>query len=125
MRRGEIWWASLRPRSGSEQAGDRPVLIVSHDAFNRTEGWRSVIVVPLSTSAAQAGRGPTAIPLPAGTAGLAKDSAVLCHQVTTLDRGKLTRRLGTLSGADLSRVEAGLLAALSLPSAVEWSMGGR
>jgi mRNA-degrading endonuclease toxin of MazEF toxin-antitoxin module len=50
MVRGEIYWADLHPRSGSEQSGRKPVLIVSHDGFNCVPAWRSVIVVPLSTS---------------------------------------------------------------------------
>ncbi len=54
MQRGDIYWADLIPRSGAEQRGRRPVLIVSHDGFNRTPNWRSIIVVPIFTSAAQA-----------------------------------------------------------------------
>ena len=61
MKRGEVYWADLAPRSGSEQRGRRPVVVISHDAFNQTPGWRSIIVVPLSTSVAQAGRGPSAV----------------------------------------------------------------
>ena len=67
MKRGDLYWADLLPRSGSEQKGRRPVIILSHDGFNQTPGWRSVIVVPVSTSAAQAIRGPTAIFLPKGS----------------------------------------------------------
>ncbi|MBK9967286.1 MAG: type II toxin-antitoxin system PemK/MazF family toxin [Holophagales bacterium] len=62
MRRGEVYWAELEPRSGSEQRGRRPVVVVSHDGFNSISAWRSVVVVPLSTSATRTG--PTAIPLP-------------------------------------------------------------
>lgn len=115
MKRGEVYWADLVPRSGSEQQGRRPVIVISHDAFNQTRGWRSIIVVPLSTSAAQAGRGPTAVALPKGAAGLNKESVALCHQVTTLDRSKLTQRVGELSPRELSQIEAGLKAAMSLP----------
>ncbi|MGH7335799.1 MAG: type II toxin-antitoxin system PemK/MazF family toxin [Candidatus Rokuibacteriota bacterium] len=114
MRRGEIFWARLSPRSGAEQAGARPVLVVSHDAFNQTPSWASIIVVPLTTSEAQGRRGPTAIPLPAGTAGLKKGSVALCHQVTTLDRAKLTARVGVLPPEVLARIEDGLRAALDL-----------
>jgi mRNA interferase MazF len=112
--RGEVWWAELRPRSGSEQRGSRPVIVVSHDGFNRTPSWRSIIVVPLSTSATQARRGPTAVAIPRGAAGVPHASVALCHQVTTLDREKLVRQLGTLPAALLADVESGLRAALSL-----------
>jgi mRNA interferase MazF len=115
MKRGEIWQAQLFPRSGSEQRGNRPVLIISHDAFNQAPGWRSIIVIPISTSKAQAGRGPTAVFFPSGSGGLKKDSVALCHQVTTLDRAKLAEHLGTLSPHLLSQVENGLKAAVDVP----------
>jgi mRNA-degrading endonuclease toxin of MazEF toxin-antitoxin module len=62
MNRGDIWIAVLEPRSGSEQSGRRPVVIVSHDSFNTAPAWSSIIVVPLSTSINQARRSDTAIP---------------------------------------------------------------
>jgi mRNA-degrading endonuclease toxin of MazEF toxin-antitoxin module len=114
VKRGDIYWADLIPRSGSEQRGKRPVIIVSHDGFNQTPGWRSVIVVPISTSAAQATRGPTAVYLAKGAGGLKKSSIALCHQVTTLDRAKLTESVGTLTRDLLHQVEGGLKAALDL-----------
>ena len=114
MKRGEVFVAELRPRSGSEQRGTRPVIVVSHDAFNQVSGWRSIIVVPVSSSSKQAVRGPTAVQIESGVGGLARKSVALCHQVTTLDRSKLTRRLGVLPPGDSARVDSGLKAALSL-----------
>jgi mRNA-degrading endonuclease toxin of MazEF toxin-antitoxin module len=87
---------------------------VSHDGFNQTPGWRSVIVVPISTSSSQGKRGPTVIGIPGGTASLPKPSFAVCHQVTTLDRAKLTKRLGTLPSESLREVEDGLKAAMDL-----------
>ena len=66
--------ARLVPRSGSEQTGRRPVILVSHDSFNQTAAWKSIIVAPISTSASQGKRGPTAVELPGGSAGLPKAS---------------------------------------------------
>jgi mRNA interferase MazF len=114
MKRGDVFWANLRPRSGSEQTGRRPVVVVSHDAFNQTPGWTSVIVVPFSTSPAQRRRGPTAVVIAKGTAGLGREGVALCHQVTTLDRGKLDRRIGSLPPAVLHDLEAGIRVALDL-----------
>ncbi len=114
MKRGEIYWADLVPRSGSEQTGRRPVVVVSHDGFNQTPGWMSIIVVPVSGSSRQAKRGPTVVGLPAGTARLSKASVAVCHQVTTLDRAKLTKRIGGLSAELFMQVESGLRAALDL-----------
>ena len=98
MRRGEVYWA----------------VVVSHDGFNSNGSWRSVVVVPLSTSTSTARAGPTAIGLPASAGGLGKASVALCHQVTTLDRANLTRRIGSLSPQDLDRLSAGLMAALEM-----------
>ncbi len=114
MKRGEVYWAELVPRSGSEQTGRRPVIILSHDGFNQTPGWKSIVVVPISTSPAQAKRGPTVIELAGGTAGLPRTSFAVCHQVTTLDRAKMTRRIGTLPPDSLHEVEEGLKAAMDL-----------
>ncbi len=88
--------------------------MVSHDGFNQTPGWRSVIVVPMSTSAAQARRGPTAVKIEKGVAGLRKPGLALCHQITTLDRSKLTTRIGVLPDAVIADVDDGLRAALNL-----------
>ncbi len=112
MKRGDIYWANLLPRSGSEQKGRRPVVVMSHDGFNQTSGWCSIIVVPLSTSGSQAKRGPTAVPLVEGAGGLKKAGIALCHQVTTLDRAKLTDLIGTLSRTLLTQIENGLKIAL-------------
>jgi mRNA interferase MazF len=114
MNRGEIYWADLVPRSGAEQMGRRPVIVVSHDGFNRTPGWKSIIVVPISTSASQGSRGPTVVELPAGSTGLQKVSFALCHQVTTLDRAKLARKAGTLSPTALRSVGDALKASMDL-----------
>ncbi|MBI5510394.1 MAG: type II toxin-antitoxin system PemK/MazF family toxin [Deltaproteobacteria bacterium] len=114
MKRGEVYWANIVPRSGSEQQGTRPVVVMSHDSFNETPTWRSVIVVPLTTSESQARRGPTAVEIPAGAAGLKRRGVALCHQVTTLDRSKLTKRVGALSLLLMQDVRDGLLAAMDL-----------
>ena len=114
MIRGEIYWADLVPRSGSEQTGRRPVIVVSHDGFNQTLGWKSIIVVPISTSASRGRRGPTVVELPGASTGFPKATFALGHQVTTLDRAKLTRKAGTLPSEFLRRVEEALKAAMDL-----------
>jgi mRNA interferase MazF len=114
MKRGEIYWAELVPRSGSEQTGRRPVILISHDGFNQAPAWRSIIVVPITISALQNRRGPTVVELPGDGAGLTRTSFAVCHQVTTLDRAKLTKKIGTLPSDSLREVEGALRAALDL-----------
>ena len=89
------------------------MIVVSHDGFNEVDTWRSIIVVPVSTSP-QAARSATAVPLARGAGGLTQDSVALCHQVTTLDRAKLKKRLGSLTSNELTLVELGLKASLDL-----------
>lgn len=114
MRRGEVWWATLQPRSGSEQSGRRPVVVLSHDSFNQTPKWKSVIVVPCSTSVQQSRRTPTVVPLAKGVAGLSQDSVALCHQITTLDRSNLEQQIGYLTDPDLRAIESAVLNAIDI-----------
>jgi mRNA interferase MazF len=114
VKRGDVYWAELRPRSGSEQQGRRPVVILSHDGFNQASSWQSIIVVPCITSQAQKRRGPTVVFLPLGTGGLREDCVAVCHQITTLDRSKLEQRLGSLPEISLRAVEEGIRAAIDL-----------
>ena len=114
MKRGEVYWADLVPRSGSEQTGRRPVILVSHDGFNQTPAWKSIIVIPISTSISQGRRGPTVVELPGGSAGFPKAGFAVCHQVTTLDRSKLIKKAGALSSELLREVERALKAAMDL-----------
>jgi mRNA interferase MazF len=114
VKRGEVYWADLAPRSGSEQSGRRPAIVISHDGYNQIPGWRSIIAVPISTSRSQGRRTPTIVEIPAGEGGLPKTSFALCHQVTTLDRSKFTKRLGALTYETIKDIEDGLKAAMDL-----------
>ena len=114
MKRGSVCWASLAPRFGSEEAGRRPVVVVSRDAFNEVPTWRSVIVVPLTISGRQAVRGPTVAELAPADTGLPRASYALGHQITTLDRSKLDEPSGQLGPEALDKVGRAILAACDL-----------
>lgn len=114
MRRGDVYWAVLQPRSGSEQSGRRPVVIISNDGFNQVPNWRSIIVIPVTTSSRQGVRGPTVVPLSGIGSVLIPSSAAICHQITTLDRAKLDERIGTLSSTEIEGIERGIHAACDL-----------
>jgi len=90
-----IFLASLDPVTGSEQAGRRPVLVVSRERLNQL--LPVVNVVPL-TSRKTPSRTiyPNEVLLPAGTASLPRDSIVLCYQVRTLDKQRLTQLIGVV-----------------------------
>ena len=95
-----IFLASLDPTTGSEQAGKRPVLVISRERLNQL--LPVVNVIPL-TSRKSASRTiyPNEVLLPAAVAGLRMDSIALCYQVRTLDKTRLERDFGALSDASL------------------------
>jgi mRNA interferase MazF len=101
--RGEIRWADLNPVRGREQAGLRPVLILSHDVFNDRSG--TVIAVALTS------REPTAgfpLTVESKAPGLPKRSWVKINQIRTLAVERVGRRLTRVSDEELTRVVEGL-----------------
>lgn len=109
VKRGEVYRADLDPVLGSEQGGTRPVLIVQNNLGNQTSP--TVIVVPLTSQRKKLSqRTHVSIEPPEG--GLAHPSLILCEQVRTLEKTRLTRFLGALSPDALRRVDAALAAAL-------------
>ena len=88
--------ALLDPTRGSEQAGRRPVLVVSREEINQLLCVVNVISLTSRKSEARVFY-PNEVLLPAGTAGLRVDSIALCYQIRTLDKSRLERDLGELS----------------------------
>ncbi len=100
-----VYLASLDPVTGSEQAGRRPVLVISRERLN--ELLPVVNVVPLTSRKSPARViYPNEVLLPAGTAGLPRDSIVLCYQIRTLDKRRLEQRLGDIGDDALRRAIA-------------------
>ena len=102
--RGEIRWADLNPVRGHEQAGQRPVLVLSHDVFNERSG--TVIAVALTSQEPRAGYPLT---LELTTSRLPKRSWVKISQIRTLSTERIGKRLGRASEEELARVLDGLL----------------
>lgn len=94
--RGDIHWADLDPTRGHEQAGRRPVLVLSEDLFNASSG--TVIAVALTSQEPSAGF-PLSLEI-AGT-GLPKRSWVKISQVRTLSTFRLGAKLGSASAAEI------------------------
>ncbi|MCO5202024.1 MAG: type II toxin-antitoxin system PemK/MazF family toxin [Chloroflexi bacterium] len=111
MNRGDVYLARLDPVEGSEQAGTRPVVIVSRDSLNNTR--THVIAVPLTRT-----RGsrllPSQVVIPEGDGGLPSESVARTEHVRVLSKKRLLRRWGVLSAASLRSVEAALRITLQL-----------
>lgn len=103
--------AGLDPVVGSEQGGYRPVVVIQNDTGNLHAP--TVIVAPL-TASAQKPDLPTHVRLPAGQAGLWRDSIALCEQLRTLEKTRLGRRLGTLEPAALRALDGALRVSLDI-----------
>ncbi len=111
--------ADFEPRSGAEQRGWRPCVVVMHSAFLEVETWFSVVVVPVSSAQSQTRRGLSVIALDGEHTGLSKPSLALCHQITTLDKRKFGARIGSLSKQQLLSLESGLRHTLELSLSIE------
>lgn len=101
--RGEIRWADLNPVRGKEQAGLRPVLIVSHDVFNERSG--TVIAVAVTSQPQRAG---FPLTLELSSKGLPKRSWVKISQIRTLAVERIGKRLGSATPEEVSQVIDGL-----------------
>ena len=102
--RGEIYWADLNPVRGREQAGLRPVLILSHDLFNRKS--ETVIAMAITSQPQKAGF-PLTLELPAEV--LPKPSWVKISQIRTISVDRLGKRIAALDADALEQLIDGLL----------------
>lgn len=103
IRRGEIRWADLDPVRGREQAGRRPVLVLSANVFNERSG--TVIAVAVTSQPQRAG---FPLTLELVSAGLPKQSWAKISQIRTLAVERVGDLLGTASPEELARVVDGL-----------------
>lgn len=101
--RGEIRWADLNPVRGKEQAGHRPVLILSQDVFNERSG--TVIALAI-TGQEQSASFPLTYQLEPGI--LPKDSWVKISQIRTLSVERIGKKIGRLSPDVLEQIVEGL-----------------
>jgi mRNA interferase MazF len=101
--RGDVVWADLNPAKGREQAGKRPVLVISHDIFNEHSG--TVIALALTSQPQRAGF-PLTFELE--HAALPKRSWVKISQIRTLSVERLGEKLCSVHPPDLEQIIDGL-----------------
>ena len=112
MVRGSVVWVTLDPARGAEVPKTRPCVVVSRTEANEIS-W-TVTVVPLSS--VRGGRQDRLIQpiISLKETRLPKDSRALCDQVRTIDKRRIQRTVGVMSGAALSGVDRGLILHLEL-----------
>jgi mRNA interferase MazF len=106
MNRGDIYWVDLNPTKGSEINKARPCVLVGATPINQAR--RTVVVVPLSTSAK------ARPPITISVSCLNKRVTAVCDQIRTVDKSRLKDPAGTLSAKDLQALDEGLRQVLAL-----------
>jgi len=112
MRRGDIFDARLNPTEGSEQAGVRPVVIVSRDSINKNSSV--IVVVPLTKAKNVKRNYPNNVTIGKGEGGLTIESVLLGGQVRAISKSRLLRQRGTLSTDIMRQVDRALRITLDL-----------
>lgn len=112
IRRGQIWLVDWTPGRGSEQLGQRPAVIIQTDAANANPRYPNTIVLALSTKGLRVATHVEIVP--DARNGLRQTSWVKGEQVLTIAKDRLVTVWGTLSAADLIKVEVAVKTALSL-----------
>lgn len=92
MRQGEIWYADLNPTKGSEQAGQRPVVVLSGNLLN--EHLNVVIVVPLTTKIKNYKGNP--VLKPSAENGLKQESEMLIFHIRSVSKDRLVKKIGRI-----------------------------
>ena len=113
IRRGDVYYADLRPVVGSEQGGIRPVLIIQNDVGNRHS---PTVIVAAITSQINKSKLPTHVELSSRRYEMVKDSVILLEQLRTIDKRRLKERVCHLDGEILTKVDKALEISLELPT---------
>lgn len=111
IRRGDIYYADLRPVVGSEQGGVRPVLIIQNDVGNRHS---PTVICAAITSRMNKAKLPTHIELNAEKYHMVKDSVILLEQLRTIDKVRLKDKICHLDSEIMKKVNRGLRISLEL-----------
>lgn len=111
MKRGDIYYADLRPVIGSEQGGIRPVLIIQNDVGNKHS---PTIICAAITSKMNKAKLPTHIELSTAKYDMDKDSVVLLEQLRTIDKKRLKDKVCHLDPQIMQKVNRALMISLEL-----------
>ncbi|MBO6015612.1 MAG: type II toxin-antitoxin system PemK/MazF family toxin [Lachnospiraceae bacterium] len=111
MRRGDIFYADLRPVIGSEQGGIRPVLIIQNDVGNRHS---PTIICAAITSKMNKSKLPTHVEISTKNCNMIKDSVILMEQLRTIDKKRLKEKICHLDTEIMKRVDQALIISLDL-----------
>ena len=107
--RGELYYADLEPVIGSEQGGERPVVILQNNKGNQHSP--TVIVAPLTTQKIKP-RLPTHVTVSGN--GLRSSSLILLEQIRTIDKQRIRNYIGTVTDDEMQEIEKAVLASVGI-----------
>lgn len=116
IRRGDIFFADLRPVVGSEQGGIRPVLIIQNDMGNRHS---PTVICAAITSKMNKAKLPTHVALEVRKYDIIKDSVILLEQIRTIDKSRLREKVCHLDDEILCKIDRALRISLALDAESE------
>lgn len=105
IKRGDIYFANLSPVIGSEQGGNRPVLVLQNDMGNR---FSPTVIVAAITSSENKANLPIHVELRREHCGLLKDSIVLLEQLRTIDKTRLSHKVGSVDAKTMQIIDDAL-----------------
>lgn len=111
IRRGDIYYADLRPVIGSEQGGVRPVLVIQNDIGNKHS---PTVICAAITSKMNKAKLPTHVELNTRRCAMVKDSVILLEQLRTIDKQRLKEKICHIDGILLQEVDRALKISLEL-----------
>ena len=111
VKRGDIYYADLRPVVGSEQGGVRPVLIIQNDIGNR---YSPTVICAAITSRMNKAKLPTHVEIDAGKYQIVKNSVVLLEQIRTIDKQRLKDMVCHVDKKLMTKVDEALRISLEL-----------
>ena len=111
IRRGDIYYADLRPVIGSEQGGIRPVVVIQNEAGNKHS---STVIIAAITSKLNKAKLPTHVELDSKCCDIAKDSLLLLQHLSTIDKLTLKEKVCHLEGNVVERINDALKISLEL-----------
>lgn len=111
IRRGDIYYADLRPVVGSEQGGVRPVLVIQNDIGNKHS---PTVICAAITSKMNKAKLPTHVELDAKRCSMVKDSVILLEQLRTIDKQRLREKICHIDRELQEKVDKALIVSLEL-----------
>ena len=111
IHRGDIYYADLTPATGSEQGGNRPVLVVQNNVGNHHS---PTVIAAAITGYVKGKHQPTHVRLKGAACGLFRDSTVLLEQLRTLDKSRLGEYMGSIGKDKMREVDAALSVSVGL-----------